>query len=275
MKLHGVESMPSSLVTCFVQDLEVHIVELAYEGFSFRVPKKLERVEAITLHFLQFEQSSYHSVVLEEFKIELEEQQFYVIYTILTKQNDYVRYTQAAIKQYGQYISLKLSGDDGYLSEEMVGYPAEEDASFYPTFEEQKKDWFGKSEVKSELEVDLYKTDQVYELALGVDNPKRYEQYLSMDIQAFSQKVLEENYLDKHPMFHKQVKRLYIGNQFCHNLLPEPEQLIALMDKVRQEALGITLVFTYLRDEFVEDTTALLESIIRWCRKKSNQLKLW
>ena len=28
---------------------------------------------------------------------------------------------------YGNYISLKLAGDDAYLSEKMVGYPAELD----------------------------------------------------------------------------------------------------------------------------------------------------
>ena len=270
MKLHGVESIPSSLVTCFVQGMEVRIVELAYEGFSFRVAKKRGEVKDITLNFLQFEQSSYHSVVLEDFNIECEEYSFYVLYTVMTSQPEYVTYAKEIIQKYGQYISLKLSGDDGYLSEVMVGYSAEEDESYYKTWEEQKKDWFGSLNF-TDMPVEVENT---YELALSIDNPRWYNEYLSMGLCKFQQKYLEENHLSEHPLFRKPTKRLYIGNQFCHNLLPEEDQLILLMNKARAEGLEITLVFTYLRDEFVEQTTTLLKSILEWCQLKQQAIEV-
>ena len=270
MKLHGVESIPSSLVTCFVQDVEVCIVELAYEGFSFRVAEKLGEVKDISLHFLQFEQSSYHSLVLENFHIECEEHPFYILYTVMTNQLEYVTYAKESIQQYGQYISLKLSGDDKYLSEVMVGYPAEEDEKYYKTWEEQKKDWFGNLNA-TEMSANV---KNQCELALSIDNPRRYKEYLSMEFYKFQQKYLKENHLEDHPLFYKPVNRLYIGNQFCHNLLPEEEQCIALMNKAREEGVEITLVFTYLRDELAEQTTDLLKCILRWCQLKQQAIEI-
>lgn len=271
MKLHGVESIPSSLVTCFVQNLEVRIVELAYEGFSFRVAKKLDEVKDISLQFLQFEQSSYHSVVLEEFQIEWEESTFSVLYTVMTNQPDYVACVKESIQQYGQYISLKLSGDDGYLSEVLVGYPAKEDEKYYKTWEDQKKDWFGSLHV---MDMPAHVLGSGYELALSVDNPKRYKEYLSMEFCEFQQKYLEENDLGGHPLFVRPASRLYIGNQFCHNLLPDEEQCFALMNKAREEGLEITLVFTYLRDELVEQTTELLRRILGWCQLQQQAIEI-
>ncbi|SET30775.1 hypothetical protein [[Clostridium] polysaccharolyticum] len=278
MKLHGVEFLPSSLVTCFVQDREVRIVELAYEGFSFRVANPLDAIETITLHFLQFEQSSYLSVVLEEFQVETAktEEPFFITYTVCTRKESYVENVKSLVAMYGRYISLKLTGDDGYLSEELVEYPRKEDEVFYETFARQKKDWFSDTAecFGGQGPIGENVLEKSYQLAFSLDTPKHYKEYLEKGIAVFQRERLEENYLQDHPLFKQPVKRLYIGSQFCHNLLPERNQWVVLMDKALSENLEITLVFTYLRDELVEETRELLQEIVLWCQKRQKPIEV-
>lgn len=270
MKINGVKFIPSSLVTCLIQEFEVRIVELAFTGLSIRVPKELEKIDQITLHFLHPEQNSYHSLVLREFQIEKEERAFYDVYTIFTGEKNYVAYVKQTIKEYGDYIDLKLSGDDGYLSACMVNYPEKKDLECYATLEEQKRDWFHAMPVRSEKQYRL----KAYELAFGADNPKRYQDYLSMSMAEYQEKLLKENNLLYHPLLYKEVQRLYIGNQFCHNLLPSKDMRLLIMNKAREENLEITLVFTYLRDEFVEKMEGELQSILTWCQYHQQSIEV-
>lgn len=273
MKLQGVEYIPSGLVTCFVNELEVRIVELGYEGFVFRTPERLQGIELIRLHFLAFTKSKYQSVQIDLNqmdlkKIECEEEAFYVLYTIPVEQTDYLACVKEIIGNYSRYISLKLSEDDSGLSEELTGYPAVEDEKYAQDFQKQKEKWFSRVDTKQ------YKIEGEYELALSLDTKTGYQQYLSQGIVKFQAQRLTENYLDGHPLCQKPVKRLYIGNQFCHNLLPDKEKYIKLMEKAREEQLGITLVFTYLRDEYVEETRELLELIYQWCKEKQQVIEV-
>lgn len=272
MKINGVKFIPSSLVTCFVEDLEVRIVELALEGFSFRTAKKVKNLKSLTLHFLQFEQSSYHSLVMEEYEASLEEKEFSVLYTILVDDAQYRQYASQIIKDYGRYISLKLSGDDSYMSEEMVKYPAKKDEEFFETFEEQKETWF------SNMDKVQFHVEGDYELALNLDTKERYEQYLNAakkgGIQTLQETMLMENGLLEHPLFQKKVNRLYIGNQFCHNLLPDKTQYEALLSTAKKEQLAITLVFTYLRDELVEEAREQLAWIAEWSCQNQYPIEL-
>ncbi len=274
--MNGVKLIPSSLVTCFVQDLEVCIVELAYEGFSIRVPNELTQIEPITLHFLQPEQCSYHSLVLEEYQVELSsekvdlEKAYAVTYTITTNQKEYRDRTRNLLQVYGEYISLKLTGDDGYLSENLVAYPSYKDEEFYTVFEEQKRDWLQTITVKDAERLNQYK----YELAISIDRPKSYQEYLELGIEKFQSKILQENYLANHPLFIKRAERVYLGNQFCHNLFPPKNILLEMMDKAVSEKLAITLVFTYMRDELQENTTDVLYEVSKWCKMRKQKLEI-
>ena len=70
-----------------------------------------------------------------------EETPFFFIYSVWTKNGEYREQVKRLVTDYDNYISLKLAGDDAYLSEKMVGYPAELDEVYAESFEEQKKEW--------------------------------------------------------------------------------------------------------------------------------------
>lgn len=70
------------------------------------------------------------------------EEDFDVVYTFATEQEDYQNAVQHLALQYSQYIRWKMEDDDAALAEEMTGYPAEQDAFHLESLEEQKKVWF-------------------------------------------------------------------------------------------------------------------------------------
>lgn len=255
MKLNGVERVPASLVTCLANGEEVQITEIVYEGFSFRVATELGKIERLELQFFHFANSSYETVQLTDYASMQEEKQFYSIHTIMTEQAEYKAQTARLLKDYSNYISLKMTGDDSYLSEEMVAYPAEEDNHFHTSWEQQKHEWF------QELSEIDYPIAHEYELALSIDNYVEYHRYLKMDISQYYREVLRENHLQSHPLFQLEPVRIYIGNQFCHNLIPNKELFRKLLEKANKEQLAITLEFPYLRDELLEETMENLNEI--------------
>ncbi|MDD5935501.1 MAG: hypothetical protein PUC65_08100 [Clostridiales bacterium] len=272
MKLYGVEMLPTSLVACFINKREVRILEISEKGFSFRVPERLELIQSIQLHYLVFQESRYEKLLISDYQI-LEEMQeeFYYVYTIGCKQEDYQRYTSMIIRDYSEYVRLKLSGDDAYCSQAKVDYPAEEDLKFYGTYLEQEKDWLSKTGYQDETIKDVL---DKFELAISIDHPSAYEQYLNMSLNDFIVEYFKSHHMESHELAKKQVNRIYVGNEFCHNLFPEKVQLMRMLEKTKKENLNVTLAFTYMRDEMLEQTQVLLKELYDWCKKNEIVLEL-
>ena len=268
MKLNGVEQIPSSLVACMVNGEEVPIEQLAYEGFSFRAPEIMEQMKTIELKFYQYNSNQYQSVTLLDYQSSVEEKKFFYQYVILTPQMDYLKAAQEIISDYSNYVGLKLDGDDEELSAKMTGLPLGVWEDFYETFEEQKMDWL------SPMPKDTYKLCPPYELALTIDSTEKYQDYLNMEIKEFQKKWLEKNYLGDHPLFQTTASRLYVGNQFCHNLFPEKSCLLRILKKAQEENLQVTVATTYMREECLEETERLWEDIYQWCQENEMALEV-
>ena len=137
--------IPFGLLGGFCDHLEIRITGLSEEGFSFRVPEKIEKAACLEICFFDFSADCYRKVQLAEKEREMkltEETPFFFIYSVWTKNGEYREQVKRLVTDYDNYISLKLAGDDAYLSEKMVGYPAELDEVYAESFEEQKKEWF-------------------------------------------------------------------------------------------------------------------------------------
>ena len=271
MKLNGVEKIPSGLVTCQIDGTEVRILELSNEGFVIRTAEELACISKVQVNFFQFQESKYEEIQLETFQVlEGQQEDFYYIYTILTSQREYRRQAVAIIRDYTEYIMLKLSGDDSYCSMQKVGYPAELEEKFSDSFEQQKEEWF--SELCNTANESIWQSE--FELALCLDQHSKYQQYLKLGIQPFTQQLLEKNYLQKHPLAQKKVTRIYVGNQFCHNLFPSETVLMQILEKAAAEGLEITIATTYLREEHIAQQRKLLDRLYTWCRETQTKVEL-
>lgn len=278
----GIPMVPFGLISCLADDQEVRVTELAEEGFTFRTAEELGGNPRLFLHFFNFRESRYEEVELTQFELEKESQtKFFTEYVVNICQDIYLHNVRKLIRDYGEYINLKLEGDDAWMSSERVGYPAELEDEHYETFEQQKRAWFkektGISLNKSADEAERAQSweflEQV-ELAVELDTPWYYEQYLALDIQTFMASYWKENFLSEHPLSRKKVDRIYIGNQFCHCLFPKKEALSAMMDKAKQEGLEITIALTYVRDFMLEEVGKLLEYVDKWCRTNDRNVEI-
>ena len=279
--------IPFGLLGGFCDHLEIRITGLSEEGFSFRVPEKIEKAACLKICFFDFSADCYRKVQLAEKEREMkltEETPFFFIYSVWTKNGEYREQVKRLVTDYDNYISLKLAGDDAYLSEKMVGYPAELDEVYAESFEEQKKEWFsgggdgrkdcfcekkGKEEIwKKQSSSDDFEEGLEFELALTIDRPELYNDFLQKDGTTFCHDYWKNNFLEHHPLSQKQATRLYIGNQFCHNLFPEKKQLFQMLEN----KLAVTIAFTYVRDNLLEETEKLLQELQVWCQGKEQEV---
>ena len=270
-KLNGISMIPFGLLSGFCSGQEIRITELSEEGFSFRVPEKIEQNVELVICFFDFVKDGYHKVRLseEERCMEMAEKMpFFYSYTVWTNKNEYREQVKRLISDYDRYISLKLIGDDAYLSEKMVNYPAELDEQFSDDFAEQKKKWFcldGKVQVQQKWSMEALPES---ELAITIDRPELYEAFLKKDWTVFCKDYWKDNFLQNHPFSRKSITRIYLGNQFCHNLFPEKGQLFRMLEKAAVEKVAVTLAFSYIRNSLLEETDVLLQELNQWCKNE-------
>lgn len=276
-----ISMLPFGILAGYWGDKEVRITAISEYGFQTRLatPATAEQKNAPwELAFYDQKTAAYQRILLRDATfLKEKEEDFDVVYTFATEQDDYRNAVQRLALQYGQYIRWKMEDDDAALAEEMTGYPAEQDAFHLESLEEQKKVWF--SDIGKETFTALQngfaesgQPGQPVELALELDRPEWYKAYLSMESAAFFDAYFRRNQIPDPPLFHPD--RLYIGNAFCPHLAPTEEELFALMDKACQESFAVTLVFPFLLEENLTETQARLQHLARWCEQKNKTIEI-
>lgn len=276
-----ISMLPFGILAGYWGKREVRITAISEYGFQTRLatPATAEQKNAPwELAFYDQKTAAYQRILLRDATfLKEKEEDFDVVYTFATEQDDYRNAVQRLALQYGQYIRWKMEDDDAALSEEMTGYPAEQDAFHLESLEEQKKVWF--SDIGKETFTALQngfaesgQPGQSVELALELDRPEWYKAYLSMESAAFFDAYFRRNQIPDPPLFHPD--RLYIGNAFCPHLAPPEEELFALMDKACRESFAITLTFPFLLEENLTETQARLQHLARWCEQKNKTIEI-
>lgn len=271
MEREEVELLPSGLVTCLLDDREVRVLKISPEKLTVRVSEEIGNLDCIKVMFYVFDECRYEEVKIKDYNIiEKRKGDFDLIYVFSIKVQEYSCNVKNTFKNYSKYVMLKVFGDDNEFSKEMVGYPAELDYEYYDYYSDQKKDWMAKLNYTDWNENVI---DSI-ELAITLDNHILYKKYMNKYIKDFEKDYLEENFADNHKLFKKDINRLYIGNEFCHNLFPEMKLLINMMEKAKEEGLQITLCFTYIRDFYIEKTKDIIENVYNWCDENDTKIEI-
>ena len=276
-----ISMLPFGILAGYWGKREVRITAISEYGFQTRLatPATAEQKNAPwELAFYDQKTAAYQRILLRDATfLQEKEEDFDVVYTFATEQEDYQNAVQRLALQYSQYIRWKMEDDDAALAEEITGYPAEQDAFHLESLEEQKKVWF--SEIRKATFVALQngfaesgQPGQSVELALELDRPEWYKAYLSMESAVFFDAYFRRNQIADPPVFHPD--RLYIGNAFCPHLAPPEEELFALMDKACRESFSITLTFPFLLEENLSETQQQLQRLTEWCERKNKTVEL-
>lgn len=276
-----ISMLPFGILAGYWGKREVRITAISEYGFQARLatPATAEQKNAPwELAFYDQKTAAYQRILLRDaIFLKEKEEDFDVVYTFATEQEDYRNAVQRLALQYSQYIRWKMEDDDAALAEHMTGYPAEQDAFHLESLEEQKKVWF--SGIGKETFVTLQngfvgsgQPGQPVELALELDRPEWYEAYLSMESAVFFDAYFRKNQIPDPPLFHPD--RLYIGNAFCPHLAPTEEELFALMDKACRESFAVTLVFPFLLEGNLLETQQRLQRLVEWCEQKNKIIEI-
>lgn len=271
MEKEVVELLPSGLASCLLDDREVRILKISPEKLTVRVAEEIEKTDCIKVVFYIFDEYRYEEVIIKNYSIiEKRKGDFSLTYVLRIESQEYLHNVRNIFKNYSKYVMLKAFGDDNEFSKEMVEYPAELDYDFYKYYLEQKKDWM------SELNYPDWNENiiDLIELAITLDNDILYKKYMHKPITAFKNDYLKENFADNHKLFKKDIKRIYIGNEFCHNLFPEVKLLMDMMQKAKEEELAITLCFTYIREYYIEKTKDVIDKVYNWCYENNRSVEI-
>lgn len=270
-KISGVELIPSSLVACELNGVEARIMELAPEGLVIRVPEKLDSFNTLMIAFFRFDQSRYQEITIHDYEIiEIKEMDYDVRYAIQVNQNDYFDSVNSVIRDYGDYIRYKMTGDDGYVSNQMVSYPDEKEDEFGQDLESYQYEWCH----NIAKEVCEILTNTKIELAVQLDNYLSYDSFLSMHVEEWFERYCQKNYFLRTDSRMIQLNRLYIGNEFCHNLFPDSERLYALLNQAKREGVRISIATTYLRENMIERMEECMETVNQWCQENHETIEI-
>lgn len=264
-----IESIPSGLVSCIINNKEVTILKMSTESLTIRVLEKIEYIKLLKISFYNFKDYKYKEIEIKNFTINNEDKdEFYYTYDIFIDDKDYVENVKYIFRDYSKYVNLKVFGEENEFSKEMTGYPREKDYEFYEYYNTQKKEWISNLNYKN-FNMDVLNS---IEMAITLDNDDLYEKYIDNDKESFKEYYFKKNFLENHMLFKKNIERLYIGNEFCHNLFPSINDLIKMLEKAKEESLNVTLCFTYIRECYIQKTKDIIEEVYDWC--KINNFKI-
>lgn len=271
MKKEEVELLPAGLATCFLDEREVRILKISPKKLTVRLADEIDKIDCIKVMFYIFDENRYEEIMIKDYSIIGKvKDAFSFTYIFAIESQEYANNVRNAFKNYSNYIMLKAFGDGNEFSEKMVKYPAELDYEFSNYYLEQKKEWM----VNLNYEGWENNIKNSIELAIILDNDTLYKKYMDKDINTFKDYYLKDNFLDNHKLFQKDINRIYIGNEFCHNLFPEVKSLINMMEKAKKEGLQVTLCFTYMREVYIEKTRDILNKIYNWCSSNNKKIEI-
>lgn len=248
------------------KQLELRVDALSAEGFTFRTLETLPvgdaakdcRLELLLYHGAE---NRYEHLQFAAPAISLcEEGEEGYVYRVSVDDMQFRQEVDRFWQEYSQYVKLKTEESDGELSRVLTGYPAEQDEKFPADFRSQKLDWYATAVSMAEQAPVAFAAGD-FELAIALDRPALYQDYLEKPLAEFIREYWNEAGLGEHPLAKRKVTRLYVGSQFCHNLFPKREQLLAILEKVWQEGIAVTMVTTYLREESIRETEELFREV--------------
>ena len=266
--------IPFGLLSGFMDGKEIRIIELAEEGFRFRLSEKAASPESFLVCFYDMEKADYHEIeirnyTIEEDNVSSELVEFCVEYTVLVNSESYRQEVRKLQGQYSRYIRLKLEDDDEELARALTEYPEKKPVNYYSLEERQ---------------------NYSLETAIEIDRPELYREYLQNDIkqlieQCYEWKRITGNQLDSNKQNDSpdnksnighglNLNRIYIGNQFCHLLFPDEKELFMMLEKAYKESLGITIAFSYIREFMLKPIEELINRLAQWCKEKDTCIEI-
>ena len=258
-----------------LNNMEMSVIDMSAEGFSFRlakdVSKKTDRENCtIFLSVFDFSEYVWNTLQLCDFKIiTLEEMEYYNVYKVDVRDEIYADMANMLMKQYRSYVNLKNDYDDAYVSQTLVGYKASVEENYPKNWREQKEQWIRAAVSRAKANSEGFENGY-FHLGITLENHYWYNRFLTDD--DFMSTYWKENYLAEHPIAKRKTEYVYIGNQYCRFLFPP--QICSLLDRAKELDMIPVIQFTDMAESEIEERTAIIRELSKWCRDNSVKLEL-
>lgn len=248
------------LTTVRGENLQVQILSIEENALVVRTAQPVDAIRQMKLHIYDDRGDCFDTVVLPDpVRYTCRQEAFCVIYTFQVDDEEYKAAVNKLDAQYSHYVMKKLEQDDAALAEDYTGYPAQKDERIITDFVSQRNLWY------EEMPGIVKKSCQQLEFSLELDNPKLWAQYAELPIRELWKDYWEDHQLAQHPFADHVPAGIYIGNQFCHLLFPEWEQMKRMLDKAKQEQLNVSVMTAYLREDAIDTMRDRLDRLFAWC----------
>ena len=189
----------------------------------------------------------------------------------MTKYQNALKQLESMCHCWGDMKQNSLSADH-YIRKNRVMYPYEKDQVYTRSFSDQISLW-------SELPVETQEKKRFQtvirhvEFSIYLDQPHMHmmvEKGACFTVDHY----VQQSGLSGHPIFSANVKRLYIGNDFCFERLPSAELLHAFLKIAESQGFHVTLCFPFLYERQLTAIHNLLSVLNEWSCSSGKQAEV-
>ena len=264
-----------ALIIGLKDEKDYAILGINKETITFESADKLDDEFRFTILLFNFSLYDYEKFEIDKCKVlQVKENEFSYIYICKIEEIKNLEEYETKLKDLLKAVELN---DMSYTLDNIFKDNNEKklqlkDNSFFNNYEEQHNYWFNENTNCANNQFSSIIND--VELAFNVNNYILYNQFLIKPFNDAIKEELEKNKLSNHGIFQKEFSRVYIGNQFCHNLFPDNEMLFKLINKAKDENYKISIAFTYMRDNHIDTYRNILGQLSKWCDENKMEIEI-
>ncbi len=255
IRMKNFSTLPAAILLVEADNKELKVTGCNESGIIVQSGFELDLEQnPIILKYFGVDEYSYKDITIHNYQIlESKQLRFCSEYTIEIQDEEYKDIYASLVTQ----LSM--------LDE----YEADKNNDFHKDYDTAVKEWFGHA-LKYE---DCKEVMEQVQGCFVVENVDDYQMFLNSSVESFINKKLTRLGLE-HTFKAANFKRVYIGNQFCHNLFPNKELLLRLMDKAKECNLDITIAFTYMRETLIDQVREQVQLIDDWAQKHNRKIEI-
>lgn len=248
-------TVPAAILLIEVGEKELKVVGCNELGIIVQSAYELElEKNPIVFKYFCVKEYGYKSIAVKQYRIiETSKNEFYFEYKIQILDEKY-RNIYILLQEQLKIID-KYEGDKNY--------------DFHKNYNAAVKEWFENALSYEDCKDVMANVQNCF----VIDNMDDYQMFLDSTIENFLHTKFERLGLDK-TFCAADFSRAYIGNQYCHNLFPNKEKLLKLMDKANDNKLDITIAFTYIRENLITKVEEQVQLIDEWALKNKRKVEI-
>lgn len=255
--------LPSTIVLALIDNNDCVIHSMYNDGrIVVECVEDIVGTTSLTISCYSFDDSKYIDYKFEILDTELKSVQTYSTIYVLTLKGDFdgcCTCIQQAYELLDNRGENNIGSIKGFMKEKQTfcDYLYEKDREFYNRYKEQRSVWYEYIDNDEEYDVIMKDVEMAYFFVDFSDYTKIIENGCRKTIY---DNIVADGVADK-GVFRKEFERVYIGSEFCHNMVPDKVQLKKIMDICIMESYEITIAFPYLLENEIKKTDELLATI--------------